>query len=309
MALVSLTGAAPPAGRVPPPPSHHLANLMAGAAQAVVVTAVGAPFDYVKSLQQAEGLTAGEVVRRTLRERGPLGFYRGALAPLTSHMLKRPAQFPLAEHLRGALLRGDAGRTREGFAAANYAVGAVSGASGTLLGTPLQRLKVGTQTHRGARMTTSMYLRRVLQREGVAGLYRGFWPTLAKDTVFGASFLGHYFTLRAALAGRPLPGLGRDGNVFVAGAAAHCLTWLVFIPVDNVKTLAQRDGRGAASSVAPWRLALHQARTRGVATLWRGVVAACLRTVPVSGFGMLAYERVRRALGPCGKVAPPPPPR
>lgn len=263
-----------------------LKNAIAGVAQAVSATFVGYPFDLIKARLQTGlyGQSTIDCVKHTWRSEGVFAFYRGVAAPLLSHTVKRPFQYPLAEWLKT--------QDFSGRWWSNYWVGGVTGLVGPIFGTPLQNIKVCMQST--TRATTDVALDNSLgaaiflwRTYGPAGFYRGFRATLLKDCLFGASFLGHYYTLR--------DWWGHDTVVknAAAGATAHCLTWMVLIPIDNVKTMVQRPDNTQTAT----QIVTHTLRHRGPAALWAGVVPSCARTLPMSAVAMTCYEATRKALG------------
>jgi len=115
------------------------------------------------------------------------------------------------------------------------------------------------------------------------GFYRGFISTAIKDTIFGGAFIGTYYTLRDII--------GRDTwyKNFFNGAAAHCFTWCVFMPIDYVKTTIQKSEKHLRI-----RDVVKQGyNDYGIKVFWKGVLPACVRTIPMSGIAMLSYEKIR----------------
>lgn len=285
----------PSASSVPPERKklpRWVGNTLAGMSQATLVTIVGYPFDLVKVKMQAKRKTPyasnWSCVKDVLQKEGMVGFYRGSAMPWISHMIKRPAQFPVSEYLKARYTTTSTSqweRTRN-----NYIIGAGCGLIGPLFGTPLQVVKVGMQTSSVETYGSSLaYAKHVIQTRGlVGGLYRGFIPTAVKDCVFGGSFVGTYYTLRDLV--------GTDGwhKNFFNGAAAHCITWFLFIPIDYVKTNIQRSTEGTRPTISGVIRSGYQAG--GIRVFWKGVGPACLRTIPVSGIAMTGYEMVRKVL-------------
>lgn len=253
-----------------------LNNALAGGVQATLVTIVGYPFDLVKTRMQAgKYVNSIDCLKKTILKEGFLGIYRGASMPWLSHLVKRPLQFPLAEYMK------------DNNWSNNYMIGGVSAVTGTIFGTPLQVVKVSIQTSSGQVNKNALsYIRDNFQRNGVVGFYRGFFPTLMKDSVFGASFVGNYYTFRDYL------GTDRWYKNFVSGASAHCLTWCLFIPIDYVKTAIQRS----ETKITISQVVNQTIKSKGVFAFWKGVGPACLRTIPVSGIAMTGYEYVRKIL-------------
>jgi len=262
--------------------NNYLKIFAAGATQATLVTAVGYPFDLIKTKMQTGNYnTSFQCVKHTLEHNGIRGLYRGATAPWISHLIKRPYQYPVGEYLK---------TLPESGIIHNYMIGGILGASGAIVGTPLQVIKVGMQTTQNNSnhiyKTTRSFLRNIIKTQGLKGMYRGFAPTVIKDTLFGASFQGHYYTIRDTV------GADRGIKTFLSGAIAHCTTWFVFIPIDNIKTIVQKP------SATNTKLTIEDAvyftyQNHGFKGFWRGVVPACIRTVPVSGVAMIGYEFVR----------------
>lgn len=250
-------------------------DIAAAATQATLVTVVGYPFDLIKTkMQVGEYNGSIQCLRSIIKNEGPLALYRGASAPWLSHMMKRPIQFPLAELMKSHMTG----------VSNNYIIGGATGALGPLFGTPIQVVKVGMQTSKIK--TSGEYTKMLWKTSGVKGFYRGFVPTMFKDTLFGASFVGHYLTLRDYFESQSY---NKWITTFISGSSAHCATWLVFIPIDTIKSKMQRAG-GHNSMLT---IIKDTIRSDGITSLWRGVIPACLRTIPVSGIGMIGYEYVR----------------
>lgn len=259
-------------------------DLLAGITQATLVTVVGYPFDLIKSRMQT-GNYRGTIdcIFKSIASEGPMVLYRGATAPWISHLMKRPIQYPMAEKLKQYLT----GTSN------NYLIGGATGAIGPLFGTPLQVVKVGMQTSTRSDFNTWQYVKHIAQTKGLKGFYRGFGPTVMKDTLFGASFLGHYYTLRDYFIKHSASDVPTWQATFISGATAHCATWMLLIPIDNIKTKTQKAGeyRGTLEIIK------NTIKAEGTLSLWRGVIPACLRTIPVSGVAMVGYEYIRSALG------------
>ena len=278
----------------PPPPLFKLpnwaGNTIAGMTQATLVTITGYPFDLVKVKMQAKReipyRNAIECVKDVYKREGIMGMYRGSAMPWVSHMIKRPTQFPVSEYLKKRCSPKDDDRFKR--IRNNYIIGSVSGIFGPIIGTPLQVIKIGMQTTGTGEFSNSWaYAKNEIKMKGISGLYRGFFPTVIKDGIFGGSFVGTYYSLRDYV--------GTDSwyKNFFNGAAAHCITWYLFIPIDYIKTNVQR---ASVKNVTVLSVIKDGYRTSGMKIFWKGVVPACLRTIPVSGVAMTGYEFVRKTL-------------
>eukprot|EP00930_Biecheleria_cincta_P073582 TRINITY_DN60860_c0_g1_i1.p1 TRINITY_DN60860_c0_g1~~TRINITY_DN60860_c0_g1_i1.p1 ORF type:complete len:267 (+),score=37.97 TRINITY_DN60860_c0_g1_i1:46-846(+) len=249
--------------------------MVPGVAQAVVVTAVGFPFDTVKARMQTGMYPGGWIacLSTTVKKEGPLALYRGASTPLASHVLKRSYQFPLFDYLT------------EKHKWNSFGAGLFSGATGSFLGTPLQVIKINAQTStREQHRNAFTFARQRISEKGFFSLWRGLSASLAKDSSFGCVFMGSYDLLRKQL-------VGNDTNLkrFFNGAMAHVITWGTLMPVDFVKTRVQKSD----VPISPITFTRQMLQTHGLLHFWKGSVPACIRAVPVSGFGMLAYEAAK----------------
>ncbi len=265
--------------------SPWVVNGVSGGVQASLVTLTGYPFDLIKArLQTQRYPTSWECLKGTVRKEGVLGLYRGSSMPWLSHMLKRPIQFAASEYLKTLSGKRNPGKPRY---LDNYVIGGVCGLIGPVFGTPLQVVKVAVQTRTDKEVRNSWdYIKSNYRKSGISGFYRGFLPTVMKDSIFGMSFVGSYYSFRDVL------GTDRWYKNFLSGASAHCLTWYLFIPIDYVKTNIQRSKKNlTVMQVVKSSYAKH-----GVKVFWKGVVPACIRTIPVSGVAMTGYEWVRQRL-------------
>jgi hypothetical protein len=258
-------------------------DMLAGMGHALATTAVGYPFDLIKSrLQTGKYANSILCLKSTFRNEGIRGLYRGGSMPLLSHLLKRPIQYPIAEWMKKEM-------NTTNSILGNYGIGALNGLTSPLIGTPLQVVKVSMQTSSGSeagKKNSWSYIKHNFHTNGIMGFYRGFIPTAVKDTVFGTSYIGTYYTLR------DFTGTDNWYQSMINGAIAHSTTWFIFMPIDYVKTIVQKS----ETSLSVFNVIRTTYCTKGLKEFWRGIVPACLRTVPVSALAMFSYESIRSYL-------------
>lgn len=287
----SLSSPTSPPLPTPPPPNpaskEHIINILGGMVQASLVTVTGYPLDLTKArLQTKMYPDTMSCLINTVKNEGILGLYRGSSMTWISHMVKRPIQYPVSENFKKKI-------TNSKYSTFyNYLIGGATGAMGSIFGTPLQVVKIAMQTsekqkldqyHADKSKNSWYYIKHNYHANGISSFYRGFLPTVAKDMVFGMSFIGTYYTLRDHI------GTDRWYKNFANGAAAHSLTWCVFIPIDYVKTTVQRSEQ----KIRAVDVIKSSYQKYGITVFWRGVVPACIRTIPVSGCAMMGYEYIR----------------
>lgn len=299
-----------------------LVPVIPGAVQGATTTLLGHPLDTLKTRQQtmyksatisssspAASSSASQpklfsLAATMLREEGVLSFYRGVVPPLVIAAVKRSAQLTLFEKLTATSSRASP-RGGNVSAVGNvpefltpFLSGAIAGASGTVLGCPMNVIKIQTQdTSRHVLRNAWFCTMEIFRSDGPLGFYRGWKQQLLKDCCFAGLYLGLYATLKGQL----IKARKRDENVdsigarlqplaiapweaFLAGSCASMFSWIVLFPLDTLKTRAQSRRR----------VDMTLARTGGgIAGWYKGLGAALLRAGPVNGAAMIAYEATR----------------
>lgn len=251
-------------------------ELLGGFMNATVVTVLGHPPDMFKvKMQSGQYSNYLHCIKDIYKNQGFIGFYKGSSMPWVSHGLKRPIQYAIAEQWKRNQVFGNGPYS-------NYITGLFQGSIGTILGNPLQVIKIRAQTNEHSTIQNILF---IWESKGPIGFYRGFIPTLMKDSIFGMSFLGNYYTLRDRY--------GSDSfqQNFINGAVSHCITWMIFIPIDTIKTNVQKSINKPTFDVIK---SIHT--NYGIIGFWRGIIPACIRTVPLSGCAMMSYEGVRNIM-------------
>jgi solute carrier family 25 carnitine/acylcarnitine transporter 20/29 len=261
-------------------------NAFAGIINGFLVTFIGYPLDLTKArLQTGMYKTTLECIKNTIKTEGLLGLYRGSLMPLVSHTTKRSMQYPLAEWMKAK-----SELNHKSSILNNYVIGLANGITGPIIGTPLQVVKISMQTSSNINGTNNIKFSNSLKcisyiykSYGLKGFYRGFIPTAIKDTIFGMSFIGNYYTMRDRF------GSNHWYNNFINGCTAHCVTWFIFIPVDYVKTNIQKS----EIKLSIYDVIKNGYKNHGIKVFWKGVLPACLRTAITTGTAMTGYEFIR----------------
>lgn len=155
--------------------------------------------------------------------------------------------------------------------------------------------------------------------EGVAGLYRGFGSTLARNVPYNALHFGLYALAASALRPARLPATealsgarlqsrsrrGREQRLFTprlprAGAAAGALTALLTTPLDLVNTRLQTQriftASGAAANLSGVVDAISRvaAEEGGPTALMRGAGLRAAQYAPSGLLFFCVYEAVKR---------------
>ncbi|KAI3812723.1 hypothetical protein L1987_17435 [Smallanthus sonchifolius] len=140
--------------------------------------------------------------------------------------------------------------------------------------------------------------RQVLRLEGgVRGLYKGLFPTLAREVPGNATMFGVYEALKQYMAGgTDTSGLGRV-SLMLAGGLAGGAFWISVYPTDVVKSVIQIDdykNPKYSGSIDAFKKIL---KAEGVGGLYKGFGPAMARSVPANAACFLAYEITKSSLG------------
>jgi len=296
---------------------HIFVDLASGTAGGAAQLLVGHPFDTCKvGLQRSSGnVSVFAATRNIIESQGLSGLYRGMGPPLASVALFNAMLFSVNGVL-SRLVRPDGGTLTPGEAALT---GGLAGIPMSLLATPTELLKCRLQAQGGARPPPgAMYTMadakagRVLFRGsmdalkliykfegGVSGMFRGFWPTLAREVPGNAAYFGVYALAKQQLAqaqglddAKQLSGL----SLIAAGGIAGAAFWAPVLPIDTIKTRIQSESAHTARYRGLIDCALKVGRTEGWGALYKGWQPCLARSVPANAALFLVYERVQTAL-------------
>mmetsp|Transcript_5807 Transcript_5807/g.17458 ORF Transcript_5807/g.17458 Transcript_5807/m.17458 type:complete len:280 (+) Transcript_5807:52-891(+) len=170
--------------------------------------------------------------------------------------------------------------------------GAVAAAA---VGVPFEGLKHRLQLQVRGYTTPRLALASTLRLEGVAGLYRGFGSTLARNVPYNALHFGLYALAASALRPARLP-----ATEALSGAAAGALTALLTTPLDLVNTRLQTQriftASGAAANLSGVVDAISRvaAEEGGPTALMRGAGLRAAQYAPSGLLFFCVYEAVKR---------------
>ena len=313
--MMPATTTAPASPRSVPPALTYsdsaqllLLSLLPGAATGAVQAVLGHPFDTIKTRTQsaafarpaaaAAAMTSASppaaaagtppssslAVARSTYERGGLrAFYRGVSVPLLVNMTKRSLQYAVWDRLKERRVN-------------DFAAGAIVGAFGTIvIGCPAHVIKIHSQI--AGRHNALQSAVHIFRSGGLRGFFAGLRANRAKDVVFASVYLGLYERYKTA---RPLASYAE------AACVASVSVWLVFQPLDTVKTVCQSPARAAGVATMHAQLAGVRAgaasgsASAGAAAVtglmrhaYAGLGAALVRAGPANAASMSAYEWVK----------------
>ena len=280
------------------------ADAIAGTCAAISGVTVGHPFDLVKTRMQAGAaaappLTASATVLVAVRGEGPLSLFRGLSSALSGYVPCDVIMFTtygyalrqLSPHGGGGG-GGGGGQQPEASISAYAAAGLVAGVSYVPLAVPFEvvkiRMQVSTDAQGGGMAATA---RRIVQHEGPAALFRGFWATALREgpehLIWFASFEWFKRQLRRSSVA---PDQMDHVASLLGGGLAGVAAYLSMYPVDVVKTQIQLSTASVTPSMGSVARELYA--RQGLRAFYRGSAPVVLQVFPENAATLYVFDLV-----------------
>nr|AEH41529.1 ADP,ATP carrier protein [Endocarpon pusillum] len=296
-------------------PGFMVDFLMGGVAAAVSKTAA-APIERVKLLiqNQDEMLKAGRLDRkysgivdcfsRTARSEGMLSLWRGNTANVIRYFPTQALNFAFRDTYKSMFAFK---KERDGYAkwmAGNLASGGMAGATSLLFVYSLDyartRLANDAKSSKGgARQFNGLIdvYKKTLATDGIAGLYRGFGPSVLGIVVYRGLYFGMYDSIKPVLLVGPLEGSFIAS--FLLGWAVTTGAGIASYPLDTIRRRMMMTSGEAVKYKGSLDAARQIMAKEGMRSFFKGAGANILRGV--AGAGVLSiYDQVQ--LLPFGKA-------
>ena len=175
--------------------------------------------------------------------------------------------------------------------------GILAGATSSFFATPLDVVKIRLQVKGERRYRGLMHgLIDVGRTEGLAGLYKGWQPTMLRAAVLTGSQVASYDQIKRALIGRDLMHEGLALHT-VASFAAGLICSITTSPVDVIKTRYQNTPAHLGKYTGVFDCFVQSIRAEGVYGLYKGFLPNWMRLGPHSVIAFLMYDNMCLACG------------
>ncbi|NXD93659.1 S2548 protein, partial [Chaetorhynchus papuensis] len=278
----------------------------------------GHPLDTVKTRLQA-GQGYGNTLKCVLtvyRNESVAGFFKGMSFPLASIGIYSSVVFGVYSNtLRflSQLRHGDpvAAPSLSDMTVASLVAGVISVGIGTPVELVKIRLQMQTQpyTKESVKLKSTVpgspvyrgpihCFRTILQKEGIAGVYRGNVAMLLRDVPgYYAYFIPYamfcdWITPDGSISPNP-------SSIWVAGGVAGAVSWAVCTPMDVVKSRLQADGVYLNQYKGTLDCMLQSYQNEGIKVFFRGLMVNTVRGFPSSAAMFLGYELSLKAMKRC----------
>ncbi|KAF4629939.1 hypothetical protein G7Y89_g8203 [Cudoniella acicularis] len=284
--------------------------LMGGVSAAVSKTAA-APIERVKLLiqNQDEMLKSGrldrkydgigECFRRTIKNEGVASLWRGNTANVIRYFPTQALNFAFRDTYKSMFAFK---KERDGYAkwmAGNLASGGAAGATSLLFVYSLDYARTrlandakGATKAGGDRQFNGLIdvYKKTLASDGIAGLYRGFGPSVAGIIVYRGLYFGMYDSIKPVILVGPL-----EGNFLASFALGWGVTTgagIASYPLDTVRRRMMMTSGEAVKYKGSLDAARQIIAKEGVKSLFKGAGANILRGV--AGAGVLSiYDQMQ----------------
>ncbi|CCE87006.1 Piso0_005532 [Millerozyma farinosa CBS 7064] len=280
--------------------SNFITDFLMGGVSAAVSKTAAAPIERVKLLiqNQDEMMKQGrlsrkydgivECFRRTAAEEGITSFWRGNTANVIRYFPTQALNFAFKDKFKAMFgFKKDEGYWK--WFAGNLASGGMAGATSLLFVYSLDyartRLANDAKSAKGTgeRQFNGLIdvYKKTLASDGIAGLYRGFGPSVVGIIVYRGLYFGLYDSLKPVVLVGPLEG---------SFIASFLLGWVVTTgastasyPLDSVRRRMMMTSGQAVKYNGAFDCFKKVVATEGVASLFKGCGANILRGVASAG--------------------------
>ncbi|KDE03493.1 ADP,ATP carrier protein [Microbotryum lychnidis-dioicae p1A1 Lamole] len=303
------------AGKKSKTPQEFFQDFMMGGVSAAVAKTAAAPIERIKLLVQNQGemLKSGRLetpykgivdcAKRTYADEGLVSFWRGNTANVIRYFPTQALNFAFKDYYK-SLFSYD--RKRNGYSMwmfGNLASGAAAGATSLLfvysldyartrLAADNKSSKKGSTGERQFNGLLDVY-KKTLASDGIAGLYRGFLPSVAGIVVYRGLYFGMYDSLKPVVLTGNLK--GSFVASFMLGWCVTTFSGILSYPLDTIRRRMMMTSGEKVHYKNMVDAGAQIIKAEGVASLFKGAGANILRGV--AGAGVLSmYDKLQELL-------------
>ncbi|XVE71437.1 hypothetical protein DITRI_Ditri10aG0149900 [Diplodiscus trichospermus] len=276
--------------------NESLRRLMSGAVAGAVSRTAVAPLETIKThlMVGSCGNSMTEVFDNIMMSDGWKGLFRGNLVNVIRVAPSKAIELFTYETVKKQLTP-ESGERPKLPLPASFIAGAAAGVSSTLCTYPLELLKTRLTVKEEYKNLLDAIVK-IVQAEGLTGLYKGLTPTLIGVVPYAASNYFAYDTLRKAY--KKAFKKEEVGNIMtlLIGSAAGAISSTATFPLE----VARKQMQAGAINGRQYQNMLHALTSilekEGIPGLYRGLGPSCMKLVPAAGISFMCYEACKRIL-------------
>jgi len=297
-------------------PKEFALDFMMGGVSAAVSKTAAAPIERIKLLVQNQGemikqgrlatpyAGIGDCFKRTYADEGMAALWRGNTANVIRYFPTQALNFAFKDYFKSLF----GFKKNEGYwkwFAGNIAAGGAAGASSLLFVYSLDfartRLANDNKSSKvgGTRQFNGLIdvYKKTLASDGIAGLYRGFLPSVVGIIVYRGLYFGMYDSIKPVVLVGPLE--GNFAASFALGWAVTTGAGLASYPLDTIRRRMMMTSGSKVHYSSMVDAGAQIVKAEGVKSLFKGAGANILRGV--AGAGVLSlYDKMQELM--FGKV-------
>ncbi|KAH7845354.1 hypothetical protein Vadar_001033 [Vaccinium darrowii] len=282
---------------------------------AMVAETTTFPIDITKTRLQLHGgddsispssrrpFSAIRVAADIVRSEGILGLYKGLTPAVIRHTIYTPIRIVGYEHLRTAFFPDG----RPVSLSSKALIGGISGVFAQVIASPADLIKVRMQAD-GRMISQGLQprylgsfdaLQKILQTEGIVGLWKGVFPNVQRAFLVNMGELACYDHAKRFIIQNQITG----DNIYahtLASVASGLSATALSCPADVVKTRMMNQTVSNEGKVR-YRNSFHclvkTVRVEGLGALWKGFFPTWARLGPWQFVFWVSYEKFRQAAG------------
>ncbi|PRQ24814.1 putative mitochondrial carrier domain-containing protein [Rosa chinensis] len=256
------------------------------------------PLDTIKTKLQTKGASevyanAFDAVLKTFQTKGVLGFYSGISAVIVGSTASSAVYFGTCEMGKSFLSK-----------LPNYPpilIPPTAGAMGNIVSSAIMVPKelITQRMQAGARGRSWQVLLKILENDGVLGLYAGYSATLLRNLPAGVLSYSSFEYLKAAVLSKTNQAQMEPIQSVICGALAGAISASITTPLDVVKTrlMTQNVNKAAAFVQSGVSETVKQIlKEEGLVGFTRGMGPRVLHSACFSALGYFAFETARLAI-------------
>ena len=225
---------------------------------------------------------------KTIKREGIPGLYKGIVPPIVFQM-------PTYATIFGGKEFGN--RLWNKYADFSYntqsiVAGWIGGAISTVMSCPTELLKIRAQSNYSQKTDYFKLARRLIKRQGVSSLFKGYLCTLIRDVPAFAVYFG-LFEIGCKYFIKPSDPLWRELFFqMIFASLAGIGSWVVTYPFDIIKTVIQTSDKHLTIR----EVFRENYKNVGMKYFFKGMGATSLRAIPMEATCLILYAQIRERI-------------
>jgi len=287
-------------------------RILLASLSAMVAESVTFPIDLTKTRMQLHGsgsasgahrIGAFGVVSEIARKEGVIGLYKGLSPAIIRHLFYTPIRIIGYENLKGLIVRSETNNSESLPLATKALVGGFSGVIAQVVASPADLVKVRMQAD-GRLVSQGLKPRysgpieaftKILQSEGVKGLWKGVLPNIQRAFLVNMGELACYDHAKHFVIDKKIA----EDNIFahtLASIMSGLASTSLSCPADVVKTRMMNQGENAVYRNS-YDCLVKTVKFEGIRALWKGFFPTWARLGPWQFVFWVSYEKFRLLAG------------